>query len=763
MREKEERDALPRARGAVRLTEFDPPRKDGFVNRMNKETTSFFFTNFPAKAQVMELWTLFAKHGRIGEVYVPNKLDKRGNRFGFAKFKDVKSVEALSDRLQDLWLGSYKLQVNLARFGRGKESGVQTQAKRDNIPVNRATAPILEPAWTRPKVLFKNALTGDSSGLLPQPSIEADVDQDFLQVLAGSYVGVMAAGVEVRAVQMKLWLAGLLSIRAVTMGGRLILLYRSSGEDVGDPVRRKDWWGGLLSDIKIWTPNLVAAKKECWVNIYGVPLHSWCESTFRSIVNGCGVLLALDDGTSKKLRFDVARVKVETDIGGRLDFACCLQVQGAGYRIRVVEEVGGLVGEEVYVEDQLRRSEVGSSCASGGHGSVRAAIEGFDGVDSDSDASEGCQHHPVKLLQLARQSTDANQQLGKETVGAEEGTESVMDIHRKINQEKVTVERRVLDTRANVRGFESSANCVRRQQGGVGPVSVVSAPLVQPSVLVGDVGLEGLVSGVGSDPIMEEDCALLDSGLRAPKPNTLDSVLPLEPSPPIPSNFNEAGKSLGGAIIEKFDLLLNKSRGKNVRRVSSSLSEEDQNISSSPPLSMPDFNPSISTLEMPKRVRRSQPPIQSLLGPKCLRLAGIIQNGCLAVSRRRVSEVSSPSRRSADDVESNCSVRQANTEVVQNSQGLDLEVVLPFATGTTSGVHHLMGEDSLGDLEGFVAARDNPMVQEKEVEVLLKEQKDLGMIFDQRTDNPVSRMVTMEVRDRGQVQVVQEQMVSNDN
>jgi hypothetical protein len=55
------------------------------------------------------------------------------------------------------------------------------------------------------------------------------------------------------------------------------------------------------------------------------------------------------------------------------------------------------------------------------------------------------------------------------------------------------------------------------------------------------------------------------------------------------------------------------------------------------------------------------------------------------------------------------------------------------------------------------------MVQEKEVEVLLKEQKDLGMIFDQRTDNPVSRMVTMEVRDRGQVQVVQEQMVSNDN
>jgi hypothetical protein len=73
MREKVERDALPRASSAVRLTEFDPVRKDGFVNRLNKETTSFFVTNFPGETQVMELWSLFAKYGRIGEVYVPQK------------------------------------------------------------------------------------------------------------------------------------------------------------------------------------------------------------------------------------------------------------------------------------------------------------------------------------------------------------------------------------------------------------------------------------------------------------------------------------------------------------------------------------------------------------------------------------------------------------------------------------------------------------------------------------------------------------------
>jgi hypothetical protein len=73
MREKDEREAPHRSSGAIRLTEFDLVRRDGFVNRLTKDTTSFFFSNFPEETEVMELWTLFAKYGRVGEVYVPKK------------------------------------------------------------------------------------------------------------------------------------------------------------------------------------------------------------------------------------------------------------------------------------------------------------------------------------------------------------------------------------------------------------------------------------------------------------------------------------------------------------------------------------------------------------------------------------------------------------------------------------------------------------------------------------------------------------------
>ncbi|MCI46764.1 hypothetical protein A2U01_0068005, partial [Trifolium medium] len=37
MREKEERSAPIREGAAMRLTEYAPERKDGFVNRLNKE------------------------------------------------------------------------------------------------------------------------------------------------------------------------------------------------------------------------------------------------------------------------------------------------------------------------------------------------------------------------------------------------------------------------------------------------------------------------------------------------------------------------------------------------------------------------------------------------------------------------------------------------------------------------------------------------------------------------------------------------------
>ncbi|MCI42544.1 endonuclease/exonuclease/phosphatase family protein, partial [Trifolium medium] len=61
-------------------------RKRDFITKLDKVTTSFFVTNFPDDATSDDLWKLFLKFGKVGEVYIPKKLDKRGRRFGFVKF-----------------------------------------------------------------------------------------------------------------------------------------------------------------------------------------------------------------------------------------------------------------------------------------------------------------------------------------------------------------------------------------------------------------------------------------------------------------------------------------------------------------------------------------------------------------------------------------------------------------------------------------------------------------------------------------------------
>jgi hypothetical protein len=48
----------------------------GYVHRLDQVAMSFFFTNFPADISAADLWPKFAHFGRVGEVYIPERLDK---------------------------------------------------------------------------------------------------------------------------------------------------------------------------------------------------------------------------------------------------------------------------------------------------------------------------------------------------------------------------------------------------------------------------------------------------------------------------------------------------------------------------------------------------------------------------------------------------------------------------------------------------------------------------------------------------------------
>jgi RNA recognition motif-containing protein len=279
MRGKVEREGVGKpssqTMGGVRLTEFNRERFSGFVRRLNNEAITYFFTNFPEETMVVDLWRVFAKYGRVGEVYVPNKVDKWGWRFGFAKFLEVQNVEELSSKLEEVWCGSFKLKVNLSRFGRnsnlknsdhhGAGNNSKPPEQKDVIAKEYAVrsgdgrtfkqalgeGPKNQPNKSRGKGVMKEGLNelGKEEARVPVP-LSFEPDKDFLQVLGCSFVGKLVQGKNIKMLQLNLCLEGYRNVRAASMGEGRVLLFSFSGEDVNTVLSKKSWWEGILEDIR---------------------------------------------------------------------------------------------------------------------------------------------------------------------------------------------------------------------------------------------------------------------------------------------------------------------------------------------------------------------------------------------------------------------------------------------------------------------------------------------------------------------------------
>jgi RNA recognition motif-containing protein len=152
MREKgraeKERDDSRRSRSRVSPSNRRP---HGYIHNVDQASVSYFVTNFPEDCTSEDLWKLFARFGRVGDVFIPSKLDKRGKRFAFVKYMEAKEMEELRRNMEDLWLGTFKLRINKSRFDRRDDGG-----KREE-PVQRLGRAFGE-SNVHPDRSFKTAL-----------------------------------------------------------------------------------------------------------------------------------------------------------------------------------------------------------------------------------------------------------------------------------------------------------------------------------------------------------------------------------------------------------------------------------------------------------------------------------------------------------------------------------------------------------------------------------------------------------------------------
>ncbi|GKV09853.1 hypothetical protein SLEP1_g21292 [Rubroshorea leprosula] len=221
----------------------------------------------------------------------PRRRSRNGDRFGFVRFLDVKNREELERKLDNIWIGDRKLWVNSPRYEDNQKEGRETKPR-----------PISEP-----------------------------------QVRNRSYAEVLKGQQSNR--REKFYMEGYFSCQIRAMGGRLVLMDCEDKEELKDLVESaSEWLGQWFEKVCPWTPDLVAEERFVWIRCQGVPLNVWGPTFFASMGCSWGKFICLDDSTSHRRRFDIARFLISTPIMNTISVTRQIKIDGSVYKLKFTEE-----------------------------------------------------------------------------------------------------------------------------------------------------------------------------------------------------------------------------------------------------------------------------------------------------------------------------------------------------------------------------------------------------------------------------------------
>jgi RNA recognition motif-containing protein len=241
MKEKDEREGEGSRREGPRAP-ISNRKASGYIHRVDQSSISFYVTNFLEDCTTEDLWKVFSPFGRVGDVYIPNKVDKWGKRFAFVKFREMEVVE-LSQRLDDVWLGTFKLRINKSRFDRRESAN-----KKVEVACPKVTG--FGGGGFDSGQSFKNALMhstrqgGEVSGGVDttEESLEVEVDRHVLKELERSFVGRLAINIEVCRIWTTLYMEVLAHVSITEMGRNMVLIYSPRVREIEALCRAKAEW-----------------------------------------------------------------------------------------------------------------------------------------------------------------------------------------------------------------------------------------------------------------------------------------------------------------------------------------------------------------------------------------------------------------------------------------------------------------------------------------------------------------------------------------
>ncbi|KAK8714198.1 hypothetical protein V6N13_149392 [Hibiscus sabdariffa] len=274
----------------------------------NKVVISLFVENLPEKLHWKGLWFSFARHGDVVSVYIAKKKSRGGKRFGFVRMKNLVEATRVMERLDGFTLYGSRLSVK-----RAKEN-VEWERKRVLKPSVYKTGP---PWSDKREEHIDGGFPGGSCQVcigsmeekLRIKRISGHVESEDLWRLRRCLVGATETICSASSIHQRLADWGLGEINVQRLGAKDFLLTIEDEklflmlEDVNWSYLKE-----IFKEVVPWSEKVSYCERATWIEVRGLPLHSWNSITLKKIAGLWGTFEGI--GANLKHNLDCERVSV---------------------------------------------------------------------------------------------------------------------------------------------------------------------------------------------------------------------------------------------------------------------------------------------------------------------------------------------------------------------------------------------------------------------------------------------------------------------
>ncbi|KAL4555831.1 hypothetical protein LXL04_038460 [Taraxacum kok-saghyz] len=372
-----------------------------------KDATSYFISNLPHSVRLDEIRDNLKDIGTLVDLFICNRRDKRGFRFGFVRFNRVHDKREIEESLKNKRIGGRILFARIARFGREEEGKAVSKGNRN--PIDTTTRKFDKGNGIRnPNVTFAEAVKGvhrqhtTTMNLEQEPAqreesqvgktkiktitIQGAEIQETINLLKDKMVGEIKSFNNLACIGNICLGEGLRDNIVKYMGGDWIL-FNTRNEEEENIIKESKEIMACLKQVRKWDERLEIDHRYVWLKIQGIPIYARNPSSFIEIGRRWGEVIITDPCFESHSDWSTGKICVKSQTLDIINETVEISIRGKNHKVRIQEIEETIFNTPVY-KAETKNDETDEDEDDKSLDSDKDWPEEFSG-DEDERSSEG--------------------------------------------------------------------------------------------------------------------------------------------------------------------------------------------------------------------------------------------------------------------------------------------------------------------------------------------------------------------------------------